>query len=145
MLESADEHEPTPAVLVIPDAEVMLTPANMCVIPQGGQDNSGLLCSAGVAEPTAFPPIAGLADVVTGVTAALAGLSACGGSGPGRGPGGEPPVKSQAEQDAIDAAVKSKAGDKLKRGDSTEVETPHGVVLVKKDAAGHVSYTFKME
>jgi hypothetical protein len=70
-------------------------------------------------------------------------VSACGGSGPGRGPGGEPPAKSQAELDAIDAAFKSKAGDKLKRGESTEVETPHGVVLVKKDPAGHVSYTFK--
>jgi MYXO-CTERM domain-containing protein len=66
------DYEPTAAVLVIPDAEVMLVPASMCPIPQGGQDNSGLLCSAGVSMPTAFPPIAGLADIITGVETALA-------------------------------------------------------------------------
>jgi MYXO-CTERM domain-containing protein len=68
----AMDYDPTPGVLVIPDAEVMLVPASMCPIPQGGADNSGLLCSSGVSMPTAFPPIAGLTDIIGGVQAALA-------------------------------------------------------------------------
>ncbi len=68
----ADGYDPVPAVLFVPTASIPLVPSTMCSVSQGGGDNSGLGCVAGLAMAGDYTPPDNIDDVITGVTDALA-------------------------------------------------------------------------
>ncbi|MBX7078363.1 MAG: hypothetical protein K1X88_04180 [Nannocystaceae bacterium] len=68
----ADGYEAVPAVLFVPDAPISLIPSSMCPISQGGNDNAGLGCVAGLDAATDYMPPANLVNVVEGLSSALA-------------------------------------------------------------------------
>src|SRR5262249_47486683 len=51
---------------------IPLVPSTECPVSQGGGDNSGLGCVAGLDMASDFMPAAGVDDVITGLTTALA-------------------------------------------------------------------------
>lgn len=55
-----------------------------------------------------------------------------------------PTVSAQKlDTDAADAAAKIEKGDRMKNGDSKDVPTAFGIVTVKKEADGKMTYTRK--
>ncbi len=68
----AYDYDAAPAVLFVPTEPVDLVPATMCPVSTGGQSNSGLGCIAGLEEAGPSTPGADVADIVDGLTTALA-------------------------------------------------------------------------
>jgi len=54
-----------------------------------------------------------------------------------------PPTTAQRESEAIAAAKSVDSGEKLKNGESKQVLTAYGPVIVSKDQSGTVSYKKK--
>jgi hypothetical protein len=59
------------------------------------------------------------------------------------GPGGTPSSQTATEDPAIKEAKSKEDGSSLKPGESKEVQTNNGMVVVSKDSAGKVTYKVK--
>ncbi|MBC8069694.1 MAG: hypothetical protein IAG13_15260 [Deltaproteobacteria bacterium] len=71
-VQHAESYDAVRAVLFVPTETVQLIPSTMCPVSQAGGDNAGLGCVAGLTEPSSYEPPANVADVVDGLTTALA-------------------------------------------------------------------------